>query len=626
MSSEEFKVVRRARALHNAGGEALAEEGSNRKEGSQSPTVRRHLEGIYKSISGGDKALDRKEADAFLNGVQHVDRKLGLELLPDKNEVDFEDFLAYASSAAFDALAPPTAQDTSHPLSDYFVSSSHNTYLTGHQLYGDASVEGYKEVLEKGCRCIEVDVWDGESSGKGTEDEAPSQGENVKPWKSYESTTRAEPRVVHGYTLTKEVSFRRVCEAIKEAAFTKSDFPVVVSFELHLSLEQQEVMLEIVQSTWGDHLVALPPDSENCALPSLESLRKKILVKIKYTLPNEDVILIEPTPNINLSSSTSSADEGHSTPQKAAQKHSKKKVSILPELSQLGIYTRACHFSSFSQPEASMPTHIFSLSEKKFHDMVEKFPEKLADHNRRFLMRAYPKGIRVSSSNYDPQPYWQQGVQMVALNWQGLDAGMMLNEALFTGEGGWVLKPPALRSSVASHTPPQTLDLSIIFYAGQYLPLPPGEKNQRSFKPYVKVELRVPTIPSSSRSASPSTHRNSTASGTTAPTTPQIYKAKTRTRQGCDPDFSAERLAFKNVQIAAPGLTFLRFKVKDDTLGKDELAAWACIRLDRLREGYRFIELTSAGGKQFGTGNKQLDLASKSEKGVLLVKVEKKWH
>ena len=57
-------------------------------------------------------------------------------------------------------------------------------------------------------------------------------------------------------------------------------------------------------------------------------------------------------------------------------------------------------------------------------------------------------------------------------------------------------------------------------------------------------------------------------------------------------------------------LCFLaRFKIQDDEIGKDDLAAWACIRLDRLRSGYRIVRL--------------LDANSTASQGILLVKIEK---
>lgn len=61
--------------------------------------------------------------------------------------------------------------------------------------------------------------------------------------------------------------------------------------------------------------------------------------------------------------------------------------------------------------------------------------------------------------------------------------------------------------------------------------------------------------------------------------------------------------------MAPPLASLCRFKVQDDKIGKDNLAAWACIRLDRLRAGYRFVHV--------------LDGAGRESRGVLLVGIEK---
>lgn len=71
---------------------------------------------------------------------------------------------------------------------------------------------------------------------------------------------------------------------------------------------------------------------------------------------------------------------------------------------------------------------------------------------------------------------------------------MMLNEGMFAGYGGWVLKPEGYRSGSASERQKTasnriTLDLTIEFFAGQSIPLPEG-KEARELRPYVKCELQ----------------------------------------------------------------------------------------------------------------------------------------
>ncbi|KAL8939063.1 MAG: hypothetical protein Q9216_003570 [Gyalolechia sp. 2 TL-2023] len=605
-----------------------------------------------KSIASSERPLSSSQLDEYLSYSSAIERQASSiptdvvsgtpshetsEDSPTSSPVDVEGFLKYMTSSMGDASEMLPEQDLNHPISNYFINSSHNTYLTGNQLYSESSTDAYKSVLLRGCRCIEIDVWDGDSrppsseandkmqekkhwfrqhlprslsprhskgpSNEGSAAATRAEGESLDmptPWKSATSAMRAEPRVLHGYTLTKEVLFRDVCVVIRDAAFVHSDLPIIVSLEVHAGKEQQEVMVDIIEEVWNGLLVN--PLSGPCdQLPSPGDLRRKILIKVKYVAP-EKVTAQVSRPSLRRKKSASSSSSSSDTEDEGSQDVKKtKKSSIIEPLSALGVYTRSYHFKDLSSPEASAPCHVFSLSEKKFIDVHETVGPTLFSHNRNYLMRAYPSGTRVSSSNLDPAIFWRSGVQIVALNWQRYDAGTMLNEGMFTGTSGWVLKPKEYRGqqhgqnagvsteSQGDAIAHKTLFLSIEVLAAQNLPLPTGDRKPSGFRPYVKCELHVEKP--EERTSAPIEGGGKSKDGE--------YKAKTKTCRGIDPDFGGERTEpakFLNVPGVVEELSFVRFKVQDDEIGKDDLAAWACIRLDRLRTGFRFVHLLNAAG------------------------------
>lgn len=66
-------------------------------------------------------------------------------------------FTKYLLSEDCDIFSPRhrvVCQDMTQPLTHYFISSSHNTYLLEDQLKGPSSVDGFIRVLTCGCRCV----------------------------------------------------------------------------------------------------------------------------------------------------------------------------------------------------------------------------------------------------------------------------------------------------------------------------------------------------------------------------------------------------------------------------------------------------------------------------------------
>jgi hypothetical protein len=98
------------------------------------------------------------------------------------------------------------------------------------------------------------------------------------------------------------------------------------------------------------------------------------------------------------------------------------KVKMSFQLVALLVYTVGVKCRGINKQETYAPEHMFSLSEKTANKIIKDSMIDLIKHNRAHLVRIYPKGLRVSSSNYEPHRYWSAGAQLVALNWQTFGA------------------------------------------------------------------------------------------------------------------------------------------------------------------------------------------------------------
>ena len=168
---------------------------------------------------------------------------------------------------------------------------------------------------------------------------------------------RPEPKVLHGYTLTKDITFREACHAIRDSAFVVSDLPVIVSLEVHASLEQQATMVEIMEETWKGMLVEVTPEIQAAhSLPALEALKRKILIKVKYVAPTnegeaddtEDDRTDELEPS-NQQQTSQGEPNSLATTSDPSAPQPKKPAKILHALSRLAVFTKGFHFSHFSQ-------------------------------------------------------------------------------------------------------------------------------------------------------------------------------------------------------------------------------------------------------------------------------------
>uniref|UniRef100_A0A8C1XBR7 Phosphoinositide phospholipase C n=1 Tax=Cyprinus carpio TaxID=7962 RepID=A0A8C1XBR7_CYPCA len=533
--------------------------------------------------------INRKQRDSRLNEVLYppLKREQVRQLMEryetntsqlERDQISLMGFTKYLGGDE-NSVVPPERldiiDDMNQPLSHYFINSSHNTYLTVGQLTGLSSVEMYRQVLLTGCRCIELDCWKGRP---------PEE----------------EPIITHGFTMTTEISFKEVIEAIAESAFKTSPYPLILSFENHVdSAKQQAKMAEYCRSMFGDALLIEPlekyPLVPGQQLPSPQELMGKILIKNKKKHPHRasnggsirrkdgtdeqssplNGVYTRNTPKPNCPLSDGEVGQLMSNGgEKLAERMAKGldirksiggEVNATEEMSTLVNYIEPVKFKSFEV--AAKRNKYFEMSsfvETKGMDTLKNSPSEFVEYNKKQLSRIYPKGTRVDSSNYMPQLFWNVGCQMVALNFQTLDLPMQLNMGVFeyNGHCGYLLKPEFMRRT-DKHFDPFTMDIvdgivantvKIKIISGQFL-------NDKKVGVYVEVDMFG--LPADTK---------------------RKYRTKTSNNNSLDPIWDDETFVFNKVVL--PTLASLRVAVYEEN-GK--FIGHRILPVSALRPGYHYI-------------------------------------
>jgi hypothetical protein len=301
---------------------------------------------------------------------------------------EFDSYLASRENSVFDPECDSVYHDMTRPLSHYFIQTSFNVNTSNQK-----GLKMFSKPLRMGVRCLEVDLYDGK--------EAPEV-------------------VCSGVKLP----LTEVLKTIKDLAFVASEYPVILSLDIHCSSLQQLQAARAIKSTFGAMLAIPPADTTLVAdLPSPEDLKYSIILRCT-TMTNT------------------------TTENEAAELSKEKSEEIIKDLKDL-IYLRVINWKGFDDKTTNYlvsPMISYSVVQTKVPKLFKYHAADFVIKNRTQTGKVFPMGVRNYDANYDPMQAWSCGFQCVAINTEinGEESWIAAAKFLDNGQCGYVLKPPVM--------------------------------------------------------------------------------------------------------------------------------------------------------------------------------------
>ncbi|KAI3458552.1 hypothetical protein Pfo_015215 [Paulownia fortunei] len=442
------------------------------------------------------------------------------------------------------------------PLSHYFIYTSHNTYLTGNQLSSDSSDIPIIRALQGGVRVIELDLWP--------------------------NSTKDNVDVLHGRTLTTPVELIKCLSSIKEHAFSASEYPVVITLEDHLTADLQALVAEMITQTFGDMLFTAGSELLR-EFPSPESLKRRIVISTKPPKEYLEGKKVKVKEN-NLEKDDDTEGEDLDTDEDD-EEDPKLQKQVAPEYRNLIAIPAGKGKGGMQDWLRVDPTKVrrLSLSEQELEKAIPEYGKDIVRFTQQNLLRVYPKGIRLDSSNYNPLIAWMHGAQMVAFNMQGYGKSLWLMHGMFRANGGcgYVKKPDFLLKAGSNSEVfdpeadlPVKTTLRVTVYMGEGWYYDFSHTHFDTYSPpdfYAKIGIvGVPA---------------------------DIIKKKTKTM---DDNWIPTWDELFEFPLTVPELALLRIEVREhNASAKSEFAGQTCLPVSELRKGIRAVPLYSRKGVKY---------------------------